>query len=205
MEGKAVLHFRRAHLALSVVASILVLLSPGSAEAGCPAGWDLTPAGYCSSPECGTPMRCDGPCDYCAGKRGGPFPGEAVPPCNTCWAQNVCTCCVRKLSCWDKLPPGTGTELYERNFDRPGQDYKSFDIDSHAVYECESACNVDAKCKAWTYVKAGVQGANARCWLKTGVPELKSNLCCVSGLKAGICDSGSYWDAAAKACLPKIH
>ena len=94
--------------------------------------------------------------------------------------------------------------LAEPNFDRPGQDYKNFELDSNAN-TCEFACTKDAKCKAWTYVKPGVQGLKARCWLKTGVPPLRSNSCCTSGLKAGICDSGNYWDAAARECRPRVN
>lgn len=95
--------------------------------------------------------------------------------------------------------------LAEPNFDRPGQDYKSFDLDSAKVNDCEFACTRDAQCKAWTYVKPGAQGAKARCWLKRGVPPLRSNSCCISGLKAGICDSGSYWDANARVCRAKVN
>jgi hypothetical protein len=94
--------------------------------------------------------------------------------------------------------------LAEPNFDRPGQDYKNFELDSNAN-TCEFACTKDAQCKAWTYVKPGVQGAKARCWLKTGVPPLRSNGCCISGLKAGICDHGSYWDNNARECRPRVN
>lgn len=95
--------------------------------------------------------------------------------------------------------------LAEPNFDRPGQDYKGFDLDSENANICESACTNDAKCKAWTYVKPGVQGPKARCWLKAGVPPLTSNGCCISGLKAGICDNGSYWDAGAQECRARVN
>jgi hypothetical protein len=99
----------------------------------------------------------------------------------------------------EKLGP-----LAEPGFDRPGQDYKNFELDSGAN-TCEFACTSDSQCKAWTYVKPGVQGAKARCWLKSGVPPLVSNGCCVSGLKAGICDYGNYWDANAKECRPRVN
>jgi hypothetical protein len=94
--------------------------------------------------------------------------------------------------------------LAEPNFNRPGQDYKNFELDSNAN-TCESACAGDRKCKAWTYVKPGVQGERARCWLKRGAPPLQSNSCCISGLKAGICDSGSYWDKNARECRPRVN
>ena len=53
--------------------------------------------------------------------------------------------------------------------DRPGKDYKNFDLDSNFNI-CEAACNGDATCRAWTFVKPGEQGPKGRCWLKTTVP-----------------------------------
>lgn len=75
----------------------------------------------------------------------------------------------------------------ETGVDRPGQDYKNFDLGtSIAGFDpCKSACAADANCKAWTFVKPGVQGPQARCWLKSGVPPPRPNGCCVSGVKAG--------------------
>ena len=95
--------------------------------------------------------------------------------------------------------------LAEEDFDRPGQDYKNFEIEDPNANTCEYFCTREAQCKAWTYVKPGVQGAKAKCWLKTGAPALIPNNCCISGLKAGICDSGSYWDAGAKECRARVN
>jgi hypothetical protein len=67
--------------------------------------------------------------------------------------------------------------------DRPGQDYRSFDLDSATPALCEKACAQEARCRAWTYVKPGVQGSKARCWLKKGVPPAKRDGCCISGVK----------------------
>ena len=93
----------------------------------------------------------------------------------------------------------------EPNFDRPGMDFRNFDAASDNPWLCESACNNDQRCKSWTYVKPGVQGPKPRCWLKTGIPPLRSNACCTSGIKAGLCDSGSYWDAKAYECRPRVN
>jgi hypothetical protein len=82
---------------------------------------------------------------------------------------------------------GTGVGVWkygmERNIDRAGQDYKDFDLVSPEPMLCASACMGEAKCKAWTYVKPGVQGDSARCWLKNRVPDSSPNDCCVSGVK----------------------
>ena len=58
----------------------------------------------------------------------------------------------------------------ETNTDRPGMDYSNFDLASANPSLCEQACNSDPDCRAFTYVKPGFQGANARCWLKNGIP-----------------------------------
>jgi hypothetical protein len=97
--------------------------------------------------------------------------------------------------------PGPYTEL---DTDRPGRDYKSFELDSNFNI-CESVCNRESACIAWTWVKPGVQGQKARCWLKSSVPAASHNGCCVSGLKPGNCDSGWYWDAPAKVCRQRIN
>jgi hypothetical protein len=75
----------------------------------------------------------------------------------------------------------------ETGVDRPGSDYKNFDLLSSMVTfeSCKAACESDGNCKAWTYVKSGVQGAHSRCWLKSRVPPPTPNGCCVSGVKAG--------------------
>jgi hypothetical protein len=71
----------------------------------------------------------------------------------------------------------------EKDTDRPGMNYRNFDLDVSEPKRCQRTCQDDPKCKAWTYVKPGVQGPKARCWLKTGVPSAKPAPCCISGVK----------------------
>ena len=73
---------------------------------------------------------------------------------------------------------------YEQNTDRPGMDYKSFDLTAADYKLCMQACEKDSTCKAYTFVKPGIQGPNARCWLKKDVPDQKINNCCTSGVKS---------------------
>jgi hypothetical protein len=74
---------------------------------------------------------------------------------------------------------------FESNLDRAGGDYRSFDLEpSIAGYgPCESICLSEAQCKAWTFVRPGIQGPKARCWLKNVIPPGTANNCCVSGVK----------------------
>jgi hypothetical protein len=73
----------------------------------------------------------------------------------------------------------------EHDTDRPGGDYSSFDLALADPAACQAACRSAAMCLAWTYVAPGVQGPNARCWLKSQVPAAMANSCCVSGVKTG--------------------
>ncbi len=72
----------------------------------------------------------------------------------------------------------------ENNIDRPGSDYKNFDLPAANPLLCKNQCAADKKCKAWTYVKPNtIQGPKPRCWLKKSVPFPKSHNCCVSGVR----------------------
>lgn len=67
--------------------------------------------------------------------------------------------------------------------DRAGRDYRSVWLESAAPGLCEALCLKDPRCKAYTYVKPGVQGPQARCYLKDAVPSPSRNSCCLSGVK----------------------
>ena len=70
----------------------------------------------------------------------------------------------------------------EINIDRPGMDYKNFDLNDPNPCDCMNECTLDSKCKAYTYVKPGVQGPSARCWLKSDVPAPVPDNNCTSGV-----------------------
>lgn len=72
-------------------------------------------------------------------------------------------------------------QTFERGVDRPGFDFRNFDIDGPAR-ACQAACGRRDQCRAWTYVRAGFQGPAPRCWLKFRVPPATGNECCVSGI-----------------------
>jgi hypothetical protein len=75
------------------------------------------------------------------------------------------------------------TYSMESNIDMPGDDYKDFDLKNPDPQLCAQTCMNEAKCKAWTYVKPGVQADSARCWLKVRVPSRTQDENCVSGVK----------------------
>lgn len=73
-------------------------------------------------------------------------------------------------------------DTFETGWDRPGFDYHNFDMMSARPIICQWQCQKDNRCKAWTYVRAGIQGPKPRCWLKNRVPRAIQNSCCTSGI-----------------------
>jgi hypothetical protein len=106
-----------------------------------------------------------------------------------CWLKNAQPA-GRPSACCDsarKLPADQATNIGKGGSDLPGHDYRHFAPraanDSARNDVCRKACGADSKCLAYTYVKPGVQGADAACWLKNRVPE--------KGVTADCCSSGT--------------
>jgi PAN domain len=76
---------------------------------------------------------------------------------------------------------GPASAQFQVNTDMPGDDYRSFDLNGGAEL-CHTTCVRERQCQAWTFVRAGIQGPSARCWLKTMKPRPVANSCCTSGL-----------------------
>jgi hypothetical protein len=79
-----------------------------------------------------------------------------------------------------------GEFFVESDVDRPGMDYRNFDLPESRPELCQTACESAAECEAYTYVKPGIQGPQARCWLKSDVPDAVTNDCCITGLKGSL-------------------
>lgn len=71
---------------------------------------------------------------------------------------------------------------------RHGGDYRIFALESPAPIHCLRACQDDAQCQAWTYVKPGNGSPAAMCRLKDTVPFYSKSPCCVSGVTVGTSD-----------------
>ena len=71
----------------------------------------------------------------------------------------------------------------EPGIDIPGSDYRNVVMNDNYPSSCRDVCNKEDRCKAWTWVKAGIQGAKPVCWLKTAVPATTKNANTVSGIK----------------------
>ena len=82
---------------------------------------------------------------------------------------------------WVEEAAGRAKMSIETNFDRPGGDYGRFGANTWEA--CAEACQNDAKCRAFTWVKPGVQAQSGVCWLKNSVPGGSGNTNTVSGVK----------------------
>ena len=72
-------------------------------------------------------------------------------------------------------------ENFSLNTDRPGNDIRNIPFNGDAQ-ACLKRCNRERDCRAWTFVKAGVQGPSAVCFLKAPIPRAVANPCCTSGV-----------------------
>lgn len=78
---------------------------------------------------------------------------------------------------------------WETNTDRMGMNLPptkftiNKDVEAFvAVQQCEDACENNPQCRAFTYVRPGVQGPHGVCYLKGGIPPATANPCCTSGV-----------------------
>ena len=101
----------------------------------------------------------------------------------------------------DAVADSNAFGVTEPGMNRPGGDYHSFWLDRADPALCAEACVNDTQCLAWTYVNPGVQGDQAKCWLKDVVPDATADGCCTSGVveDVGIVDGG---DSATDASHP---
>ena len=83
------------------------------------------------------------------------------------------------LSCAAVL--AAGEPEYDTN--RMGGDFDHVVMDIDAPLECRRICEGNPACEAWTYVKPGIQGPMAMCWLKNSVPPPTADSCCISGVR----------------------
>lgn len=72
----------------------------------------------------------------------------------------------------------------ENFVDRYGSDYNSFEMTTADPMLCMQACLNDGNCVSFSFVRPGIQGPNARCYLKNTDPGAYANDCCVSGLRS---------------------
>jgi len=142
------------------------------------------------------------------------FPIDKLPPGSFGSQEDICmrACSARKdcqawtfgkqeSICWLKssIPEAKPRNSYtsgvvarqrESNTDRPGNDIADFptgrSVGVSEVTECQSACEKNGACGAWTLVKPKIVNKKivgyGKCFLKSPVPEAQTNKCCTSGV-----------------------
>jgi 1-phosphatidylinositol phosphodiesterase len=143
---------------------------PGAAPSAAPpppaSGWQGTPT---------TPAPASPPPPPASSWQGTPTtppPAPPPPPPSGGWQGGPTT-----------PPPPPASRQWEPQTDRPGSDYRSFDLRESRPELCRDACMSERQCRAFTYVRPGAQGPQARCGLKNAVPPARPNDCCLSGVK----------------------
>jgi hypothetical protein len=108
-------------------------------------------------------------------------------PEGRCWlktgvpAQRAAQCCDSGI----KRPGRDAMGTIKGDFDLPGADYHRITPRARSTHSsiCADACGADSKCRAFSYVKPGVQGSDPFCYLKGNVPNGRSDKCCSSAGK----------------------
>jgi hypothetical protein len=137
------------------------------------ANFDRPGGDYTSAPiESGDPTDCALLCEHDRRCRAWSFNYPTVIESRAvCWLKSSVpprvpdNCCVSGVRGAGVVEPRIGPE--ETGIDRPGGDYKGFDVKSGDGEDaCKAACTADNKCRAWTYVRPGYIGRDGHCILK---------------------------------------
>ena len=76
--------------------------------------------------------------------------------------------------------------------DLPGSDIQTISIPNADPAICRQACDAAPSCKAWTFVKPGVQAPQAQCWLKSAVPPAIASRDTISGVRTVAASEGAH-------------
>ena len=74
-----------------------------------------------------------------------------------------------------------GAAGLENGTNRSGGDFRDFETSANPA-DCQAACKTDESCRSFTWVKPGVQGPKAHCWLKSIVAAVAPDANCTSGV-----------------------
>jgi hypothetical protein len=168
---------------------LLAALAMGSAPLHAQIGFDRPGADYFSFPSrSADPAQCAARCERDPRCRAWAFSYPNTESANAvCWLKNrvmprvASTCCVSGVRGTGVIEPRLAP--IEFGIDRNGGDYRHFEIatDSNGR-SCQSACDAEDACRAWTYVRPGYIGPSAVCYLKNHITRPVRKPCCISGV-----------------------
>ena len=169
---------------------LLIALAVSSAPAAqAQVGFDRPGGDYTSVPvRSGDPASCAARCERDPRCRAWAFSYPATESANAiCWLKSKvnprveASCCVSGVRGIGVIEPKI--RPLEFAIDRFGGDYRHFDVAADPTGKsCQSACEADATCRAWTYVRQGYLGASAVCYLKSHITRPTHKPCCLSGV-----------------------
>lgn len=175
---------------LALLAGLVGLaLAGGLREATAQLGFDRPGADFATfTIRQGDPAVCAQRCDRDRRCRAWSFayPGHAGPQAVCRLKRSVSArvedaCCVSGVRGSGVLMPRRGPVEY--GIDRYGGDLRNLEVTPHPQGQtCAAACQGDPRCRAYTYVRPGYQGAQARCYLKSRVTPPRAKPCCISGV-----------------------
>jgi PAN domain len=185
---------------VSALALLAAVLTSAAVPALAQAGFDRPGGDYSSAPvNSGDPADCALLCEHDRHCRAWSFNYPTVmDSVAVCWLKNSVptripdNCCVSGVRGAGVVEIRNGA--VETAIDRPGGDYRSFEIRSGESKEakegkeankeakesnnesekgppdaedlCKAACNADNKCRAWTFARPGYVAKEAHCFLK---------------------------------------
>jgi hypothetical protein len=167
---------------------LIALLLPGS-HARAQVGFDRPGGDYASFPmRSADPALCAARCERESRCRAWAFSYPVTESASAiCWLKSRVTprvaspCCVSGVRGTGVIEPRTGA--IEFGFDRLGGDFRQFETATDANgRSCQIACEAEAACRAWTYVRPGYVATSAVCYLKNRITRPLRKPCCISGV-----------------------
>jgi hypothetical protein len=177
---------REVEQTMRMLALLLILLAPSPAYAQ--AGFDRPGGDYASfSVRSGDPVRCAALCERDGKCRAWSFSYPGRSSVGMCWLKAQVTARVEDACCVSGVKGAAVVESrdnrLEYSIDRVGGDYRAFETAPNPTGKpCADACQADGRCRAWTYLRPGYQGAAARCYLKSQLTPPRHKPCCISAV-----------------------
>ena len=166
---------------------LLLIALPAAARAQ--VGFDRPGGDYTSfGLRSGDPAQCASRCERDSRCRAWAFSYPATENGNAvCWLKSrvlprlATTCCVSGVRGAGVIEPRGGP--IEFSIDRVGGDYRHFDLPPDpSGKSCQTMCEAEEGCRAWTYLRPGYSGAAATCFLKDRISRPQRRPCCISGV-----------------------
>jgi hypothetical protein len=171
------------------LAAALAVMLGGLADAPAQVGFDRRGGDYLNfAVRSGDPAVCAARCDREARCRAWSFSYPTAERPATCWLKGQVPRRVEDSGSASGvrgagvIQPRHGNR--EFSIDRPGGDIRDVEVAADPTGEtCKTACEGEAACRAWTYVRPGYAGSAPQCYLKDRVMLPRHRPCCISGVE----------------------